>query len=72
MSRFVEDPPTVPEGLEEDAAVVGAWLRAQGLGDARYRVLIGAFTAGYLKSLPLPKRKFKAGNFTIERCVRNL
>jgi hypothetical protein len=31
MSCSVNDPPIAPEGLEEEAAVVQAWLRTQGL-----------------------------------------
>jgi hypothetical protein len=31
MSCSVKDPPIAPEGLEEEAAVVQAWLRTQGL-----------------------------------------
>jgi hypothetical protein len=42
------------------------------LRDAGCRILIGTFTTRYLKSLPLPKRKFKAGNFIVEKHARNL
>ena len=72
MSCSVEDLPIVRVGLEQEAAIVGGWLRAQGLGDARCKLLIGAFSQSYVESLPLPKWKFRTGNFNTEHRVRNL